>query len=119
SQPAGLFWDENGHLPCAQKYRNHIYFMELHPPLGKLLISLGEKVIHPNVANDQFINTDYTREVPPGFSFAGYRFFPALLSWWTAPLLFLIFYWVSHQHAYAAALSSLYMFDNALIVHCR
>lgn len=76
SQPAGLFWDENYHIPSAQKYLDWSFFMEPHPPLGKLLIAAWEKIFHPNdwltkqyYDNDQrkfiqFNETDYIKDVP-------------------------------------------------------
>ncbi len=117
--PAALFWDENYHIASAQKYINHVYFMEPHPPLGKLLIALGEKIVHPNLQNNQFIGTDYATNPPPGFSFAGYRLFPVLLAWWTAPLLFLIFLILTRRVVWALLFDFLYLFDNALVVHAR
>ena len=90
-EPQAVFWDENYHIASAQKYLHGIYFMEQHPPLGKLLIALGEKMLHPNEKTDQFIGTDYGTDFAAGFSFAGYRFFSALLAWWTAPVMFLLF----------------------------
>lgn len=119
SDPPSIFWDENYHIASAQKYLNHVFFMEQHPPLGKLLVALGEKLWHANPADDQFINTDYGRILPPGFSFKGYRFFPALLGWLSAPLIFLIFLLICDHAFYAFLLSSLYVFDNAMIVHDR
>ncbi|MEI8230668.1 MAG: phospholipid carrier-dependent glycosyltransferase [Candidatus Peregrinibacteria bacterium] len=117
--PPALFWDENYHIASAQKYLNGIYFMEPHPPLGKLLIALGEKIFHPNVADNQFIGTDYGKELPAGFSFIGYRFFPTLLAWLTAPLLYLILLLILRRPQEATILSFLYIFDNAEIVHSR
>ncbi len=118
-QPAATFWDEPYHIASAQKYLNGVYFMEQHPPLGKLLIALGEKITHANKVNNQFINTDYAKEVPAGFSYVGYRLFPALLGWLTAPLLFLVFFLITRHEANSSLLSFLYIFDNALIVHGR
>ncbi len=117
--PAALYWDENYHIASAQKYLNGVYFMEPHPPLGKLFIALGEKVLHPNVANNQFIGTDYAQNPPTGFSFAGYRLFPVLFAWWTAPLLFVIFLLLTRRVLWALLFDFLYLFDNALIVHNR
>ncbi|MGB5476160.1 MAG: phospholipid carrier-dependent glycosyltransferase, partial [Thermoanaerobaculia bacterium] len=34
--PPHLFWDENYHIASAQRYLNGTFFMEPHPPLGKL-----------------------------------------------------------------------------------
>ncbi|ALM09459.1 MAG TPA: hypothetical protein DEB30_05670 [Candidatus Peribacter riflensis] len=119
SYPPQLFWDENYHIASAQKYLNGVYFMEPHPPLAKLLIALGEKIYHPNLAANQFITTDYARDLPDGFSFVGYRFFPTLLAWLTAPLLYLIFLLLTRSPQYSTLLSFFYVFDNALIVHAR
>lgn len=119
SYPPQLFWDENYHIASAQKYLNGVYFMEPHPPLAKMLIALGERIEHPNPANNQFINTDYARDLPEGFSFAGYRLFPALLAWLTAPVLYLIFLLLTRSPQHSTLLSFLYIFDNAMIVHSR
>lgn len=117
--PPALFWDENYHIASAQKYLNGVFFMEPHPPLGKLLIAAGEKLLHPNEANNQFVDTSYGRDLPANFSFAGYRFFSALMAWWTAPILFLILLMLLKKEWYAFFFSFPYIFDNALIVHNR
>lgn len=118
--PPAWFWDENYYLPSAQKYLNHIFFIHEHPPLGQILIALGEKIFHPNADITQYINTNYAGgEMPKDISFVGYRFFPALLSWWTAPILFFVFLLLVNNSWIAGLLSSLYLFDNALIVHSR
>jgi dolichyl-phosphate-mannose-protein mannosyltransferase len=41
-------WDEPYHVAFAEKYINGVFYQEIHPPLGKLLIALGEKIVHPN-----------------------------------------------------------------------
>ncbi len=118
--PPYVFWDENYHIASAQKYLHGVYFMEQHPPLGKLLVAAGEVMFHPNARTDQFLGTDYGTNFPPGFSFVGYRFFSAFLSWLAAPLFFLIFYLLSRRNPLTACLLSfLYIFDNALVVHAR
>ena len=47
-QPPYLFWDENYHIASAEKYLAKTFFQEPHPPLGKLLIALGERIVHPS-----------------------------------------------------------------------
>ena len=119
--PTNVFWDEPYHIASAQKYLSGTFFMEQHPPLGKLLIALGEKLTHANTAeaDSTFIGTDYATGFPPNFSFVGYRLFPTLLAWLTAPLLFLIFLLITRNGSLSSLLSFLYIFDNALIVHSR
>ncbi len=119
AEPQRVYWDENYHIASAQKYLHGVFFMEQHPPLGKLLVAAGEKLLHPNEKSDQFLNTDYGRNFPDTFSFAGYRFFPALLAWLAAPLLFFIFLLVTRHALFSTLLSFLYIFDNALLVHLR
>lgn len=118
-QPAALFWDENYHIASAQKYLNGVYFMEPHPPLGKLMIAAGEALTHANAENNQFIGTDYATNPPAGFSFFGYRLFPVLFAWLTTPIIFAIFFLITRKRLWATLLSFLYIFDNALIVHSR
>jgi len=119
-QPKAVYWDENYHIAAAQKYLNGVYFMEPHPPLGKLLIALGEAVVDANPGNDDnFIGTDYGKDFPADFSFVGYRLFPALLAWLTAPLFFFIFLRLTKNPLQSTLLSFFYIFDTALIVHLR
>lgn len=119
SNPQSLFWDENYHIASAQKYLNGIHFMEPHPPLGKMFVALGEYLLDENPVDDQFIGTDYGKHLPPGFSFTGYRLFPTLFGWLTAPVLFLIFLILTRNALWATFLSFFYVFDTALIVHSR
>lgn len=158
--PPYVFWDENYHIASAEKYLNGVYFMEQHPPLGKLLVALGEKMFNANPSetekclssgntaciadlpgslpcaslagtayenclrqadpgDNEFVNTDYGTNFKEGFSFAGYRFFSAFLSWWTAALVFAVFLILLRNPLHATLLSFLYIFDNAMIVHMR
>jgi len=117
--PPHLFWDENYHISAAQKELHGIFYMEPHPPLGKLFIAAGEWLLSPNEETNQFIDTDYGKNLPAGFSFAGYRLFPALLSWLTAGLVFGIFLLITRNPLFATLLSFFYVFDNAIIVHSR
>lgn len=120
-QPNALFWDENYHIASAQRYLNGVYFLEPHPPLGKLLIALGELVLSPNEKTDHFLDVEYGpgEALPFDFSFAGYRLFPTLLAWLTAPLLLLTTVTITSSLALGLLVSALYTFDNAIIVHSR
>jgi hypothetical protein len=44
-QPESLFWDENYHVASAHKQLAGVMYMENHPPLGKMLIALGEAAV--------------------------------------------------------------------------
>lgn len=95
--------------------------MEPHPPLGKLLIAAGEKIINPNrnIDKSAFVTTDYIKDIPKGYSFAGVRFFPVLLATLAAPLFFLVLYNLTGYSFLSFLLTCLYLFENAYIVHSR
>ena len=119
--PSNLFWDENYHIASAQKYLNGVFFMEPHPPLGKLFIALGEYLIQPNkkINTRSFLATDYIKDIPKGYSFAGVRFFPTLFATLSAVLFYLILYTLSKRPILSFLFTSLYLFENAIIVHSR
>jgi len=119
--PAALAWDENYHIAAAEKYLHGVMFMEPHPPLGKLLIASGEWLLDPNQYLDtsSFLHTDYIKTIPDGYSFIGVRFFPVLFACFSAVLFFLILYQLSRHLITAILFSSLYLFENAMIVHSR
>ena len=119
--PPYVFWDENYHIASAEKYLDKVMFMEPHPPLGKMFVALGEYLFHPNDAINKsgFTQTDYIKDFPAGYSFKGVRFFSAFFGWLSALLFFFVFYFISRNPHTAFLLSSLYIFENALIAHAR
>ena len=118
--PAVPFWDERYYIVDAQKYIHGVYFIDLHPPLGKLLVTLGEWLFGRNADTSSFLNVTYwATTVPQGFSFTGFRIFPVLFAWLTAPLLFLLFFTITRSRVIGLLLCGLYVFDNALVVHMR
>ena len=122
--PPSVFWDENYHIASAQKYLTGVMFMEPHPPLGKLFVALGEKILQPNKAIPaaelhKFTQTDYIKDFPENYSFAGVRFFSALFAWLSAIVFFYILYFISKNPHTSLLFSSLYIFENALITHSR
>ncbi|OGK62731.1 hypothetical protein A2334_00755 [Candidatus Roizmanbacteria bacterium RIFOXYB2_FULL_38_10] len=121
SYPPNLFWDENYHIASAQKYLNGVFFMEPHPPLGKMFIALGEYILHPNdqIDTSSFLTADYIKDIPQGYSFKGVRFFPTFFAFLSTLLFFLILYILSHKPALSFLFTSVYLFENAIIVHSR
>jgi dolichyl-phosphate-mannose-protein mannosyltransferase len=191
--PNAPFWDESYHITSSEKYLRGRHFMEAHPPLGKLLIALGEKIVDPNAAYDDLnplgrfclANTNQTYKVsttnsegktietnqdiikdeatgktrpmtlldirkitreapnkdpfvttdligsdnngdgkpdtsfPPYYSFCGVRLIPSIMAALSAPLFFLIIFSITRNPHLAIIFSSLYVFDNALLVHFR
>ncbi len=128
NQPQSLFWDENYHVSSAERYLQGNLFMEPHPPLGKLIIALGEKLIHPNDGIDKTAvavgdakddSIPHIAEIPKDFKFDGYRFFPVLAAWLCCfLLLWLLYILLSNEHL-AFLFTLPYVFDNAIVVHSR
>lgn len=120
-QPSAVFWDENYHIASAQKYIEGIMYMEPHPPLGKMLIALGEWLLNPNEGLEigYFLHTDYIKKFPEGYSFAGVRLIPTVFAMLGAPIFFLILYRISKRAELSFLFTSLYLFENAFILHSR
>jgi dolichyl-phosphate-mannose--protein O-mannosyl transferase len=64
--PRSLFWDENYHIASANRYMREEYFMEYHPPLGKLIIALGEKIFNLNANLDTSMVSGFTEKACVG-----------------------------------------------------
>ena len=121
ANPPYPFWDENYHVASAQKYIDGIMFMEPHPPLGKMIIALGELIVNPNSGLDltQLHSTDYIRNFPTGYSFAGVRLMPVLFAMFSSVIFFLILKEIAKNNHIAFLFTSLFLFSNAYIVHSR
>ncbi|OGD72310.1 hypothetical protein A3D09_01880 [Candidatus Collierbacteria bacterium RIFCSPHIGHO2_02_FULL_49_10] len=117
--PAQLIFDETYHIPAAQKYLNGVFFQENHPPLGKLLIALGEKIWQRNKLTNQFVLMEKVKGDIPQVDFFGYRFFPALFGLLSIIVLFFIFRLIIPDQLVAFVFSLMALFDNALIVQAR
>lgn len=61
--PQAPFWDENFHIAASQKYLDNVFFVELHPPLGKLLIAAGEGIWNPNDPNSEAVKNNIKNEI--------------------------------------------------------
>jgi len=61
--PQAPFWDENFHIAASQKYIDNVFFVELHPPLGKLLIAAGESMWKPNDPNSEVLIQQFKNEI--------------------------------------------------------
>lgn len=117
--PEQLYWDESYHIASAQKYLSGVFFMEPHPPLGKLLIAAGEALLNANPDDTSFTTTDHASVLPPGFSFAGYRLFPVICSVLSVPLFFIFLMQLSGNRIISFVLSIALALDNAYVVHSR
>lgn len=123
AEPPHAFWDENYHITSAQRYLNGIGQLEPHPPLGIMLVALGEKLTGANAGLDKsrllvdkYINGD---DIPANFSFAGMRLMPSLFGALGALVFFGLMLELTGSRLIALCFSTLYLFENAWIVHFR
>ncbi len=114
--PRQTVFDESYMIPRAQKYINGIFFQESHPPLGRLLIGLGQRLMHPEDKSDEFINTDkISTSWPKDKDIAGYRLFPAIFGTINPLLVFAIILIVTSSEGLALFSAFALALDNALL----
>lgn len=122
-QPQSLFWDENYHIASAHKQLAGVMYMEAHPPLGKMLIALGEHLVGVNRELDtsRLLSRDHVENshLPRGYHYAGVRL-PSVLAMIASVLLLYAILWrLTGQVVVAFAFAGLLVVDNALLVHTR
>jgi len=121
--PSSTYWDENYHIPSAQKYVSGVLYMEPHPPLGKMLIGLSEYLVGDNegIAMSRLLKTDFikTKQVPKDMRFFAFRLPSALLMGLSIFFFYHAIYLLTQHRGIASTFSLFFIFDNALAVHSR
>ena len=121
--PPYLFWDENYHVTSAERYVEGIAQFETHPPLGKMLVALGESMSGANKNVDKHILTLDKRidgeALPKDFSFSGMRLMPSLFAALSALLFLGLIHELLGGWLVSLLFSGLYVFENAFVVHFR
>ncbi|WWD18305.1 hypothetical protein CI109_102755 [Kwoniella shandongensis] len=117
SRPSSVVFDEVHFGGFAMKYIKRKFFMDVHPPLAKLLITLSAWVGGFD-GNFDFkdIGKDY---LEPGVPYVTMRFLPALLGLALIPLTFLTLISLRLSLATAILGSLLITFENGLITQSR
>lgn len=118
-----MFWDENYHVASAQKHIDGVMYMEPHPPLGKMLMAIGEVLFGGNgsVDKSKLDETDYLTgdEAPPAMTYKGFRW-PSVVMMAISVLFFYgILRRITQREWLAAAFTTLVIFDNAMVIHSR
>lgn len=118
-----IFWDENYHITSAQRYIEGVAHFEAHPPLGKILIAAGEMLANKNADIDKhrlvFDKHISGEDLPQGFSFYGMRLMSTLFGFLSCVVFYFIVLCLTREHLHAMFLSSLFIFENAFVVHFR
>lgn len=122
-EPRSLFWDENYHIASAHKQLAGVMYMEAHPPLGKMLIALGERLVGANDGLDTtaLLGRDHVenRHLPEGYRYTGVRLPSVLAMIASVWLMYLILWRLTGSVTVAFVFGALLAFDNALVVHGR
>lgn len=122
-QPRHPIWDEKYYLTAAQRYEDGTAQFASHPPLGLMLITAGDVLLHPNRGTDTHA-IGWDKQVagellPEHYSFAGVRLMSGVFAVIGAVLFFAVMLTLTRSVSSALLLSNLYVFENAFIVHFR
>ncbi|KAK7973410.1 Dolichyl-phosphate-mannose--protein mannosyltransferase 1 [Apiospora saccharicola] len=116
-QPTSVVFDEVHFGGFASKYIKGRFFMDVHPPLAKMLIALSGWLAGFNGDFDfKDIGKDY---LEPGVPYVAMRMFPAICGILLVPTMFLTLKAVGCRTATAALGSSLIIFENGLLTQAR
>ncbi|KAH8648388.1 Dolichyl-phosphate-mannose-protein mannosyltransferase-domain-containing protein [Xylariales sp. PMI_506] len=116
-QPTSVVFDEVHFGGFASKYIKGRFFMDVHPPLAKLLIALSGWLAGFDGDFDfKDIGKDY---IEPGVPYVAMRLFPAICGILLVPIMFLTLKAVGCRTATAALGSSLIIFENGLLTQAR
>ncbi|KAK4125133.1 glycosyltransferase family 39 protein [Parathielavia appendiculata] len=117
SQPTSVVFDEVHFGGFASKYIKGRFFMDVHPPLAKLLITLFGWVAGFD-GNFDFkeIGKDY---LEPGVPYVAMRMFPAICGILLAPAMFLTLKAAGCRTSTATMGAGLIIFENGLLTQAR
>ncbi|MFN7170403.1 MAG: phospholipid carrier-dependent glycosyltransferase, partial [Candidatus Omnitrophota bacterium] len=111
-----VIFDEVHFGKFITQYLRNEYFFDIHPPLGKLLLSGIAKLTKLNPAtNFSSIGLVF----PPTTPIAALRFLPALMGALLIPLIFLFAEILIRSPRAGLIASTIILFDNAFVVQSR
>ncbi|KAJ5819812.1 hypothetical protein N7474_005403 [Penicillium riverlandense] len=116
-QPTSVVFDEVHFGGFASKYIKGKFFMDVHPPLAKLLITLAGWLAGFDGEFDfKDIGKDY---LEPGVPYVAMRMLPAILGVLTVGLMFLTLKVTGCRTSTAVMGAGVVIFDNALTAQSR
>ncbi|RMJ17292.1 hypothetical protein BHE90_013521 [Fusarium euwallaceae] len=116
-QPTSVVFDEVHFGGFATKYIKGKFFMDVHPPLAKMLIALTGWLAGFDGSFDfKEIGKDY---IEPGVPYVAMRMFPAICGVLLIPCMFLTLKAVGCRTMTAAMGSGLIIFENGLLTQAR
>ncbi|KAK4456876.1 glycosyltransferase [Cladorrhinum samala] len=116
-QPSSVVFDEVHFGGFASKYIKGKFFMDVHPPLAKLMITLfGYLAGFDGNFDFKDIGKDY---LEPGVPYVAMRLFPAICGILLAPTMFLTLKAAGCRTFTAALGAGLIIFENGLLTQAR
>lgn len=116
-QPSSVVFDEVHFGGFASKYIKGKFFMDVHPPLAKLLITLaGWLAGYDGEFDFKDIGKDY---LAPGVPYVAMRLLPAVMGVMTIPIMFLTLKASGCKTMTAVLGSGLLIFENGLVTQSR
>lgn len=116
-QPSSVVFDEVHFGGFASKYIKGKFFMDVHPPLAKLLLTLaGYAAGFDGNFDFKEIGKDY---VEPGVPYVAMRLLPAICGVLTVPTMFLTLKSFGCKTFTAVMGATLVIFENALVTQSR
>lgn len=116
-QPSSVVFDEVHFGGFASKYIKGRFFMDVHPPLAKLLITLaGWLAGYDGEFDFKDIGKDY---LAPGVPYVAMRLLPAVLGVMTIPIMFLTLKAAGCRTMTAVLGSGMLIFENGLVTQSR
>nr|KAK5441202.1 Dolichyl-phosphate-mannose--protein mannosyltransferase 1 [Exophiala xenobiotica] len=116
-QPTSVVFDEVHFGGFATKYIKGKFFMDVHPPLAKLLITLaGWAAGFKGDFDFKDIGKDY---LEPGVPYVSMRMLPAILGILTIPTMFLTLKAAGCKTITASLGAALVIFENGLVTQSR
>lgn len=116
-QPSSVVFDEVHFGGFATKYIKGKFFMDVHPPLAKMLIALtGWLAGFKGNFDFKEIGKDY---IEPGVPYVAMRMFPAVCGILLAPTMFLTLKATGCRSVTAALGAALIIFENGLLTQAR
>lgn len=121
--PQAPIWDETYYLTTTARYHQGITHYSTHPPLGTMLIAVGDMASGRNAQADWpriGANKAIPAEaMPSGFDYSGPRLAPALFGMVAAVLFTALMLQLTGSVPAAGLLSLLVLADTALLVQFR
>lgn len=113
--PHEIVFDESYFIKFANSYFTHEYYIDIHPPLGKLLIAGWAKL----AGIDLSLALESISEKSTSNIFFSLRFLPALFGSVLIYIFSYLVYLISHSKKIAIIAGFLMLFDNAFLVQSK